>query len=330
MNVIGLDIGHSAVKVAATLPSGKAVRVMFPSVICREFKISDDTERARAAAETVHVGNRAFFFGETARTQGGTSITTGLSEDWIDTPEHAALLLGAWRKIVEAGVATDDVMLVLGLPTHLFGRQRDCLRENVGTHLQVKDIKVMPQAMGPYQATMLLQNGTPNPGRQFTGESWGVVEVGHFTTDFMLVQRGRWVEKASGVCSGARVAAEHLTRLLGQRKITVDILESEEAIQTGHVRDFGRRLDVTPERTQAISLLVDEVVDTATRLMEPYARKLDGVIVAGGGANLVFERLRERWPHAIKAEDPRFSVAEGMRRFGSALSLARAMLATPA
>ena len=77
-------------------------------------------------------------------------------------------------------------------------------------------------------------------------------------------------------------------------------------------------------------MLVDEVVDTATRLMEPYARRLDGVIVAGGGADMVYGVLRDRWPHAIKAEDPRFSVAEGMRRFGAALSLVRAKLATPA
>lgn len=184
----------------------------------------------------------------------------------------------------------------------------------------------MPQAMGAYQAAMLMVHGAPSPERRLTGESWGVIEVGHFTTDFMLVQRGRWVEKASGVCSGARVAAEHLMRLFGERGITVDLLEAEEAIHTGYVRDFGKRLDVAGERDQAIRMVVDEVVDTATRLMEPYARKLDGVIVAGGGAPLVIRPLQCRWPHAVLSEEPRFAVAEGMRRFGAALTLARALL----
>lgn len=182
---------------------------------------------------------------------------------------------------------------------------------------------VLPQAMGPYQAVMLAANGMPAPDRNMADESWGVVEVGHFTTDFGLIQRGRWVEKASGVCPGARVAAEHLMRLLGASGITVDLFEAEEAMRTRHIKHYGKRRDVSKEVDQAARIIADQVVDTAVRLMEPYARQMDGVLVAGGGAHIVYQPLHSRWPHAQLVDNPRFAVAEGLRRFASALTMAR-------
>jgi plasmid segregation protein ParM len=73
-------------------------------------------------------------------------------------------------------------------------------------------------------------------------------------------------------------------------------------------------------------VLSNEIVDTAARLIEPYARKLNGVIVAGGGAEFMFQELSRRWPHAVKPSSPRFSVAEGMRRYGLMLNLSNNVL----
>lgn len=329
MNVIGLDIGHSAVKVAALGPDRKPVRFLFPSAACPAFAISDDAERARSMLETVLVGDRRFFFGDTARTQGGRSVATGLSESWIETPEHAALLLGAWRKLKLSGVSQANTMLMLGLPTHLYSRQREVLKETVSQNLEVAEVKVLPQAMGPYQAMMLSGSGAPLHGRDMANESWGVVEVGHFTTDFTLVAKGRWVEKASGACSGARVAAEHLVRLLADDDLSVDLPEAEEALITGVVRNFGERLDVSFARDRAVEIVVAEIIDTAHRLLDPFVRKLDGVILAGGGAPLVYGALKAKWPHTVVSDDPRFAVAEGMRRYGVALSAVRELVYQP-
>lgn len=319
-NTVGLDIGHSSVK-ASCNGAGGIVHKLIPSVVCPAFLISDEAEAKRAAAETVIVGGRSFFVGDTARIQGGNSVSTGLSEDWIDTPEHAALLLGALAKIRTSGINMNRPDLVMGLPTHLFLRQKDRLKEIVTRYIEVNSIRVIPQPMGPYQAFMLSPEGMP--ARLMTKESWGVVEVGYFTTDFMLIQDGRWMEKASGVCSGVRVAAEHLIRLLAERGVTIDLLEAEDALRNGYIRSFGQRIELTDEVDKSSSLIVSEVIDTATRLMEPYARKLDGVIVAGGGAPLVYPLLKARWPHAVLLDNPRFAVAEGMRRLGLALSFVR-------
>lgn len=319
---IGLDIGHSSVKASAISVTGTPVKLIIPSLVCPAFPISDEAEARRAALDTVKIGERSFFVGETAKVQGGPSVTTGLSEDWIDTPEHAALLVGAINRLKGSGVAVDGANIVLGLPTHLVNRQKDRLKEITGRHVSANTIRVIPQPMGPYQTLILESNGLPSSAHTPTSESWGVVEIGYYTTDIMLIQNGRWVEKASGVCSGVRVAAEHLVRLLAERGITSDMNECEEALRTRSIRNFGR-LDVSSEADKSITMLVTEVIDRASQYMEPYARKLDGVIVAGGGAPLVYPHLRAKWPHALLLDSPRFAVAEGMRRLALALSYVR-------
>ncbi len=315
---IGLDIGHSAVKIAVSDMDGKRHFLTIPTAICQSIKISDEVEAARAAKETVRVGSLDYFIGDTAVIQGGINVTSGLSEDWINSPEHTALMIGAYRKAVE--IAGDkNPKLVLGLPTHLYARQKDKLRDTAIGAIGVTDVRVVPQPMGPYFEEMFDEKGVPSAA--VTEESWGVVEIGYFTTDFMLMMNGRWVEKASGTCSGARVAAEHLQRILGDKGITADLPECEEALRKKVIRNFTQKIDVSNDVNEAVNILANEVIDTATRLMEPYARKLDGVIIAGGGASFMYDKIKTRWPHAVTPQQPRMSVAEGMRRFASMLNI---------
>lgn len=316
---IGLDIGHSAVKVAVSDPKGRRNFLTIPTAVCQAFRISDEAEAERAAKETVTVGSVDYFMGDTAVIQGGVNVTSGLSEDWVNTPEHTALMVGAYRKALPLS-GVEQPKVVLGLPTHLYSRQKDKLREAAITALGVTDVRVVPQPMGPYFEAMFDEKGVP--ASAVNEESWGVVEIGYFTTDFMLMMNGRWVEKASGTCAGARVAAEHLQRILSEKRgVTVDLLECEEALRKKQIRNFSAKIDVTNEVGEAVSILSNEVVDTAARLMEPYARKLDGVIVAGGGADFMFDTIKKRWPHAVCPQAPRMSVAEGMRRFASMLAI---------
>lgn len=315
---IGLDIGHSAVKVAVSDPKGKRHFLTIPTAVCQAIRISDEAEAERAAKETVRVGNIDYFIGDTAVVQGGANVTSGLSEDWVSTPEHTALMIGSYQKALAlAGV--EQPKLVLGLPTHLYSRQKDKLREVAISALGVDNFRVVPQPMGPYFEAMFDEKGVP--ASAVNEESWGVIEIGYFTTDFMLMMGGRWVEKASGTCAGARVAAEHLQRILADKGMTADLLECEEALRKKYIRNFTAKTDVTNEVNEAVGILASEVIDTATRLMEPYARKLDGVIVAGGGAEFMFTKINERWPHAHCPQSPRLAVAEGMRRFAAMLNI---------
>lgn len=311
---IGFDIGHSTVKISFSI-DGVKHEIIFPSVATPAFSISDENEERRAAEETVTVKGRPYFFGNTALIQGGLSGSTGLSEGWIDTPEYEALMRGGFKKIRALGVEPDECVIVMGLPTSLHSRQKAALKQMAAECTKGR-VLVMPQSLAPYHGLMLDEVGNPSSIRSMESEAWAVVEVGYFTTDIMLMQAGgTWVEKAAGCSRGVALAADALMRAMGEKNVTVDLNEAEKALQTKNIKYFGKSLDVSAEANVAISSIVADVLDTSKKLIEPHVRKLDGVIIAGGGAPLVFDEIKAKWPHAVLADNHRFSVSEGMRRY---------------
>lgn len=318
-NVIGLDVGHSAVKLASTV-GGKQIRLTIPSFVCPAFEIADEAEQRRADKETVTLDGRAYFFGETARIQGQMKNPVGTFDNWITGSEHGVLLLGALKNAAAHGVDIDRPRLVLGLPTHLFARQKGPLKEIVANLVKTEQLIVMPQPVGAYQSAMLDEYGVPVPTRSITDQTWGVVDIGYYTTDFLVMQKGRFVQNAMGSCAGMRMAAEHLVSMLTKQGLSTDIQEAEEALINRSIKDFTRQRDVGAEVDSALSKNVTEVLDTLGRLISGIARKMDGLVVAGGGASLIYPFIRSTHSAALLVPEPRFAIAEGMRRYGCAVS----------
>lgn len=319
--VIALDVGHSAVKVVAD-SNGHRQQLIFRSVAIPGFHISEDAARAAAQRDTVLVNGHPYFFGDTAIIQGRADVESGLSENWITTPQYAALFLGAIKRLAQLPhpVTSHKAIIVVGLPAKYFSQQRNLLKTTLQQHLPGADIIVRPQPMGPYCCVQFNPDGTEDASRSLADESWAVVEIGHFTSDFALFKGGIWTEHASGSCKGAYVAAQELVNILqANNQMTVSPLEATEAIETGWVRHFGKKLDIKPYLPAAGMPIATEILDHASRLMERDARTLDGIILAGGGAPLVYEKLRAKWPHTVQAADSRMSVAEGFCRLGCAL-----------
>lgn len=307
--VIGLDVGHSAVKVAHA--SG---RILFPTAVIPAFEIHDEVAAARARRDTFKVDGKNYFVGETAVLQGRMNSTPGLFENWVDTPEHSALLLAGYRRAVDAG-AQEDALVVLGLPASLFARQRDKLREHASRLLGTQ-VMVMSQPFGPYSELMLDERGQLKSSHALETESWAVIEVGYFTTDFTMIQGGVWIEEKTTSCGGVRLATERLQRTLSIKGTQATLLECEDILRTRKMLSYGQYIDMSREVGDAMLPLAAEIMDTANRLFASDARRLNGIIITGGGSDLVFQHLKGQWPNAVQPKDPRFSVAEGMRRQG--------------
>ena len=323
--VVGLDIGHSATKITFDAKDGAVERAFFPSLACPARALRDDGEAAMAQIETVHVDGRAYFTGETAQLQGSLAMSTGLFSDWISTKEHAALLLRA-RAIVDQIAGDGERIYCLGLPVASFAEQRENLRRIAGQYLGgAATIRIAPQPVAGYSAHMLTRDGVPQALRAATEESWAIVDVGHYSSDFILMQNGRWIEAASGGCAGMRTAIQHLQERLEARGIQRDFLDVEVAMRRGYVKDWGQQLDIRAEISEAYDVLAEQVYSAASELFERHIRALDGVLVIGGGAGAVLAPLQRRWPHARLVEDrhssanlagPRFIVSEGLYRLG--------------
>lgn len=317
--VIGFDIGHSSLKIEAV--SGKrSVSLLIPSHACPAITISDDAEAAKARNETVNLDGRDWFFGNTALLQ-GRNLPTGLSDDWIHTPEHTALFLGGLKAVKDTGISgVDEAMIVLGLPGRTFDSQRHTLATHLGQHAPKASIQIVPQPAGPYYQQMFNDAGEEIPDRKIDAESWAVIEVGHFTTDTALFKRGSFINWGLGSCNGVRVAAQELQRIVqSNHGIQMDLVESTEALQSRTIANFGGSLGLEKEVAEASRIIADQVIRHADQLLGDEARKLNGIILAGGGAPLVYPMLKQHWSTTVMPHNPRFAVANGYCRYGQGL-----------
>lgn len=328
-NTIGLDVGRSSVKIVASNAQGERHQLDFPSAFCRAIRISDVSAAARAAAETVSVAGAEYFVGDTAIIQGRDDMIGGLSDDWATQPQHAALLLSGLKRLEALGMnQVDESLVVVGLPARLFASQRKAYHLMVSEHLPKAEIKVVPQSMGPYYAMMFGADGEVQDG--FDDSSWAFVEVGQFTTDFAMIDRGHVVDRSFDSCDGMRLAAEQLQRiLLEQIKTKVTLTEATALLAKPVLKSFGREIDVSSHVAEAALPLAHTIADKAAQVFGDSVRTLSGIRVAGGGAPLVRDVLAKKWVGEIPADfvavvpNSRFAVAEGFQRFATGLLRSR-------
>ncbi|AZG12016.1 plasmid segregation protein ParM [Cupriavidus metallidurans] len=326
--IIGLDVGRSAVK-AVAFAQGESYPLTFPSIVSPAIGISDETTARRAAIETVEIEGKQFFTGDTARLQGSPGANAGLSNDWINTPEYQVLVASTMKRFEAMGVpGLDKPLLVIGTPANLFSSQQARLKE-VTERVVKAEMRVLPQPMGAYCDFYLDEKGLPirshitdASGRT---KSWAVIEVGHFTTDFLLMLEGQYVERGAGTCEGLNFAAEHLVRILDGRGIHSNLIECETAIRTKSILQFGQEIDISEEVAKAVSHVAQKINAKADSLLSMDVRKLHGVILAGGGAPLLYEEIKKKWSHCILLDNPRMSVANGFGRYGMGVALRQAM-----
>lgn len=314
MDVIGLDIGHSTVKVAAG-----SEHIIFPTAATPAVKLSVAEAMDDAKQDQVSVNGKDYFVGRTALIHTNGNLLDGLRDDWIETDEHIALLVAGYKRGIRA-LGTDEVLLVLGLPSRLHARQKDRLTELAAMALQIDKgrIRVLPQALGAYMATVLDADGEPLEGRAITEERWGVVDIGYYTADFGLIDSGVWSAAGARSENGANQMATDLReRINAEKGISLSLRECDEILRTktkkiqGTVQDFDGLVD---ECARAYSR---SIVEQASQVFGERLNTLDGIIIAGGAGVLVLPHVKAAWPHATSAAAPRFAISEGLRRYGA-------------
>ena len=327
---IGIDLGHSSVKVSVKSANKMALigaTTIFPTVVRNWTKISNEETARKAQADTVEVNGKKFFVGVTAQLQGQAENFSGQSRNWIETDQHDALLVAAWhraQRILEANnmADTETISLVLGLPASYYDEQREPLRKRAQSLItkllapnQNLRVFIESQSRAPLLCVAFDAYGSET-GRAGDDESWGVIEIGHYTSDFTFHDRGQEVDGAASSASGAHLVYDRIGASFKAAGYLSDTDTITGAIKTRKIKSFGKEIDVTDMVLPAIqefsSYIQEEV---ATRFGEK-AQRMDGLIVAGGGAYMVGADIKASYPNAIVPNNPRFAVAEGYSRFG--------------
>ena len=323
-HVIGMDIGHSCPKTvwASTQDPATHHNDLFPSVVTRAVALSDEPANFAAHLDVVTVRRTRFFVGKTAIIQGDAKSLTGLERDWVFSDEHDVLIMAALRRASAAGFQADGSILVIGLPSEFYIAQRKevarRLAELIATEYNQVHVKVQQQPWGVLQTLALQPDGFLADGGAIDDQAWAVIDVGEFTTDVLVMREGQVVEKSRGSFVGAKAIKDRLAKALAARSLPNGLVDLNDALQRGHVKQFSSWIDVSQLVVEAARPFEDEVLNEASRLFGSLVEHLDGILLAGGGAPLVKNAVAQRYAHPNFVRvipDSRIAIAEGFCRF---------------
>ena len=321
---IGLDIGYGVVKAITD-----EAAITFPSVAghARDIKFQQDYLAEKYAGDQIADDQGQWFVGELALKQ----LTPGellrlrgrtANEATMGNAFRLRLAKVAIAKLV-GGVGSGDVVhvtLSLGLPVDHMADAQELKDTFLGQHLiktdqvemvaNITDIKVMPQAYGALYAAMLTERGEINV--RHTYMRTGVCDVGTYTVDIALDDDGEFVSSQSGsVEGGVFTAQERIAAMLERdyrEKIPFGMIE--QVLKTGYFTASGKTIDYRAEVEEALQPLRSA---TLNLMSEKWQRgtTVDVIYLAGGGAELVFEEVKEAYPQAKLLKDAQLANARG-------------------
>ena len=332
---IGIDLGRSAVKVVAR-QGDRTISFMFPAAVTRAQAVVFDQLAERANRDTVELRGETYWTGDTALMQSWGAEPLGLTDDWVSGYHHDVLVASALKRLEAEGLEYDpaEAFITLGVPSRVFRDRRDLLRivrVNSSAVLsrdgQAPKVFVHAQPMGVIARHTLTDEGYSLPDRSLEKDSYAVVEVGHFTTDFTAIVKGLPIIEATASCEGVYLVAGHIRTKLREEEITLGNVDLQTLVTQKAIRVRGQDRDLSTLIEQGIhSVLLPKIMESFRSAFNPtLLQSVDQVLVAGGGAPIVYPGLKAtpQASHALLVDDSRHAVADGFARLSALMSLAR-------
>jgi plasmid segregation protein ParM len=334
--VVAIDTGRSSTKVAMKIKPSMGPMVSIDSFIFENYvcdwdplKGAEDETIKNAEAETISVSDKKYFVGETARVQGKRTEFFGQNPEWINSSEHDALVAFGFKKAIDTiiayGYKINLSVVCLGLPASqidkkeiLVARIKSALEPIKNQYgLQIIKTLTTSQARAPILLMSFNEQGVPT-GRFSNDDSLAVVEIGHFTTDFCIMDSGKEVVSASESFPGVRSIYNDLSSKLKARNFSaLKISVIEKALRDKVIRQGGNEYDVADVVGPIIHAFESSLINNINSRMGDSLDQFTDLLIAGGGAEIVGETLaKEFGKKVVIVDNPRFSVAEGLARFG--------------
>lgn len=315
---IGLDIGYAQVKIVA-----EGIQHAFPSIVGTpdqsSFNLSETQRYMLVKDAEGHLHN----VGQGAIDQ---SRFTARQEDrgWITSKEYDILLKAA-LSLVTTG--SEHLTLVTGLPVAFYGQDKDTLtnviRKTHAIELQgaeraiaiVDRMKVIPQGMGAVLDVGLNMDGDIADALVASG-SVGVVDIGGKTTNLVHSRKlGDVPTETDSISLGGWDAVRALRDPIQSLCPGVDYKDHEisDAIARGAITYRGTAVDLTQVVADTLEPMAAQIVSKARQLWQGSGAKLDAILLSGGGALLLGERIAALLEHGNvrTVDDSVFANARG-------------------
>lgn len=319
MNVLGIDIGYSNLKLAYG-PQGAEPNILL---------------RPAGAAPADRLGEKIGGSGEEDFLRvlvNGEPFVAGLSPDraelWSRELHEDYPSTNSYRALFHAGLLLSELdqidLVVTGLPVNQYLNPE--LRERLAAQMQgehqitprrkitVSKVKVVPQPVGGFvDHVWSLPDATEIEDSRVL-----VVDPGFFSVDWVLISNGELRRQSCGTSLEAssvildeavRLIAEDFGGNVGRERL-------EHTLRNGHnqVRLLGERVVVVPYLKKAADK-VGPIV--STRLRESLRKEnasADMVLLVGGGASFFELAIKDAFPQ-LKVSTPDTPVFANVRGF---------------
>jgi plasmid segregation protein ParM len=318
--VIGLDIGYGWTKAT----DGERA-VHFPSLAGNAEEVGFHSDLAADGANrAVSVGGRTYFIGDWALLQSRFRFGSELYRERLEGDTFFVLYLAALSNYLDRA---GKLAVVTGLPVRWFD-DRDALVERLsGQHrvavgrlrkrVEIEQVVVVPQPFGALCTAILGDDGRVVDA-DLAGGRVGVIDVGTYTTDYIVTDKMHYVKtRSSSITAGLAAAydavAGEIERHYG---LELSLPQVDEAVRDGHVKVEGRRQDIARLTESPLGDLAGQIV-AGVRKQWGNARDVEAILLTGGGAVVLQERLSAHWPQARPASPTAaWDNARGFWRYG--------------
>jgi plasmid segregation protein ParM len=319
--ILSIDIGYGYTKGVG--PDN--IHFSFPSVVGTAEDIRFATDLIRGGEEwAVKYGNRRFFYGQHAVLQSRIQSTI-LDRSRIHDDTYKMLFVGALIELAKQKPNVQRLKVVTGLPVGFFSDRPDVVKSLEGVYristdrtrkFAVESVFVAPQPFGSLFRELLNQRGKIANSEIEKGRV-GIIDVGTFTTDFVVSDELRYVQRMSG---SIRIGWSKVINQVRQALADLHMLELmphevDQAMQVGEVRVRGKPVSLKSLVEPAIADVEMAIVARARDLWGSGAH-LDIVLVSGGGGPYLHDAICKVYPHAHLVDNAFWANAEGLYRFG--------------
>lgn len=312
--VVGIDIGFGYTKAYAVV-NGKSVYVKFPTWIAVANK------GAYSEVKSYSYQGKELWVGDTCK-HSQNKIEIATPDDIIQYyPLFKQAILD--KMYEKTGIPRSDVIAITGLPPKYYFEIAK--PQNKGK-LMEEDLnekpKVIWQGLGVLLDIML--------GQQIdfeNDETVIVVDIGYNTVDYLIVMytNSDWkkVSVNSIVEMGLMKAVDLFRQELPTELSIVKTWSKQRLIQAfekGVVNIDGEKVDLTNLKIKAIDTYSEMLIN---RLKDEIGEEMiinDRLVVAGGGANVLEDRLKKERKNIIIPPQPEFSNARGYWHYGVAIT----------
>ncbi len=319
--ILSIDIGYGYTKGVG--PDN--LHFSFPSVVGTAEEIHFATDLIGGSEEhAVQYGDWRFFYGNQAVLQ--SRIQSAIFDrSRVHDDTYKMLFVATLVELAKLVPEAEHLNVITGLPVAFFGDRPNVVKSFEGVHrfttdrttkISVESVFVAPQPFGSLFRELLSERGKIANGDMERGRV-GIIDVGTYTTDFIVSDELRYVQRASGSISiGWSKVITQLQMALGdQYTLELTPHEADRVVQDREIRIRGEPISLQSLIDPAVAEMQAAVIARARDLWGS-ALGLDMILVSGGGGPHLYDGIRQIYPHARLVDDAFWANVEGLYRFG--------------